>query len=229
MTVAPPWATFDCYGTLVDWVTGMQRAVESLGLDDPDRLLRAYYKLELDVERERPGTRYREILAETLRRAAARERIPLPPGGEHVLAERWDDMPVFGDTVPALEALRSDGWRLAILTNCDNDLISRTVAMLGVDFDLVVTAEDVGSYKPDHGHWRRFAERTDGQRGFWVHVACSWVHDIEPARDLQLPRVWIDRERTGHDPAIASAVLPNLVPLPETLKGFRPDPELQSD
>jgi len=218
---AAPWATFDCYGTLVDWVTGMRRAVESLGVADPERLLRAYYSVELEVEQEQPGARYREILAETLRRAAARECISLPPGGEHVLAERWDDLPVFGDTVPALEALRSDGWRLAILTNCDNDLISRTVGILGVDFDLVVTAEDVGSYKPDHGHWRRFAQRSDGQRSFWAHVACSWVHDIEPARDLQLPRVWVDRERTGHDPAIASAVLADLTLLPETLKGLR--------
>jgi 2-haloacid dehalogenase len=218
---AAPWATFDCYGTLVDWVTGMRRAVESFGVDDPERLLGAYYRLELEVEQEQPGTRYREILAETLRRAAARERIALPPDGEHVLARGWDDLPVFGDTVPALQALRSDGWRLAILTNCDNDLIARTVEIIGVEFDVVVTAEDVGSYKPDHGHWRRFAARTDGQRSFWAHVACSWVHDIEPARALHLPAVWVDRDRTGHDPSIASAVLADLTLLPETLHGLR--------
>jgi 2-haloacid dehalogenase len=163
--------------------------------------------------------RYREILAEGLRRAAAREGIALPPGGEHALSERWAEMPIFDDVGPALGALRDAGWSLAILTNCDDDLIATTVARMPVEFDLLVTAEQVGSYKPAHGHWQRFAELT-GERDAWVHAANSWVIDIKPASELGIPRVWVDRDRSGHDAAIADAVLPDLRDLPEAVSSL---------
>jgi 2-haloacid dehalogenase len=215
------WATFDCYGTLADWVTGMSDAVRPLAGDATPRLMAAYYEAELEVEHARPGARYREILAESLRGAAARTGVELPDGGEHALAEHWGDMPIFGDVGDALGRLRADGWRLAILSNCDDDLLASTVARMPVEFDLLVTAEQVGSYKPAHGHWHRFAELTASERDAWVHVAQSYVHDMVPAHALGLPRVWIDRLGDERDPSIVTAHLHDLGPLPATLEAIR--------
>jgi 2-haloacid dehalogenase len=187
----------------------MFAAIRPLVGDDTERLMEAYYEAELEVEREHPGMRYREILAEGLRRATAREGIALPAGCEHALSEHWAEMPIFDDVGPALGALRDAGWSLAILTNCDDDLIATTVERMPVEFDLLVTAEQVGSYKPAHGHWRRFAELT-GEHEEWVHAANSWFIDIQPASELGIPRVWVDRDRSGHDAAIADVVLPDL-------------------
>jgi 2-haloacid dehalogenase len=208
------WVTFDCYGTLADWRGGMAAALRPLAGAATDRLMEAYYDHELEVERESPTMHYREILAEGLRRAAATEQIELPAGGEYAFSERWAEMPIFDDVGPALSALREAGWSLAILTNCDDDLIAQTVERMPVAFDEIVTAEQVGSYKPAHGHWRRFAELTQDRRDAWVHAANSWFIDIEPTSQLGIPRVWVDRDRSGHDPSIADRVLPDLRELP---------------
>jgi 2-haloacid dehalogenase len=119
---------------------------------------------------------------------------------------------VFGDTEEALRRLRSDGWSLAVLTNCDDDLFARTAQRFEDPFDRVITAQMVRSYKPALGHFKTFRE-TIGD-AVWVHAACSWFHDIVPARTMGVPRVWIDRDRTGDEPAIATAVLPDLIELP---------------
>jgi 2-haloacid dehalogenase len=215
------WVTFDCYGTLADWRGGMAAALRPFAGEATERLMEAYYDEELDVERESPGMRYREVLAEGLRRAAASEQLALPAGGEHAFSERWAEMAIFDDVGPALSALREAGWSLAILTNCDDDLIAQTVERMPVAFDEIVTAEQVGSYKPAHGHWRRFGELTDGRREAWVHAANSWVIDIEPASALGIPRVWVDRDRSGHDPSIADAVLGDLTGLPEAVSALQ--------
>ncbi|HYM59207.1 MAG TPA: HAD family hydrolase [Solirubrobacteraceae bacterium] len=212
------WVTFDCYGTLADWLGGMRAALVPLvERDDADRLVAAYHELEAGVEAQRPAPLYRDVLAETLRRAAAREGVQLPPGGEHALSVAWDRMPIFEDVGPALGALREAGWRLGILSNCDDDLLAGTLRSLPARFDLTVTAEQVGSYKPSHGHWRRFAELTEGRRECWVHVAQSWFHDIAPAAELELPRIWVDRLDSGEDPAHATLRVPDLRGLPEAV------------
>jgi 2-haloacid dehalogenase len=105
-----------------------------------------------------------------------------------------------------------------MLTNCDNDLFARTLESFPVRPDLVVTAERVGSYKPALGHFLQFERETGVARDNWVHTACSWIHDIAPARELGLKRIWIDRDRTGHDPAAATRVLPDLTQLPKTVR-----------
>ena len=209
------WVTFDCYGTLADWLGGMRNAlVPHVGPDAAERLLHAYHDLEADVEAQRPAPAYREVLTETLRRAAEREGIELPPGSEAALVEHWPEVPIFDDTAPALTALRDAGWGLAILSNCDDDLLATTLERIPVPFDLTVTAEQVGSYKPDPGHWRAFAERTDGDRGRWVHAAQSWFHDIETAAELGLPSVWVDRLGSGEDAARATVRIGDLRGLP---------------
>src|SRR3954469_18238873 len=172
-----------------------------VGPEDAERLLHAYHDLEAEVEAQRPAPRYREVLTETLRRAADREGIALPPGAEGTLVEHWPQLPIFDDVGAALGALREAGWSLAILSNCDDDLLATTLERMPDPFDLTVTAEQVGSYKPDPGHWRAFAERTEGDRRRWVHAAQSWFHDIDTAAQLGLPSVWVDRLGSGEDPA----------------------------
>ena len=216
------WVTFDCYGTLADWRGGIRNSIAPLAGERTDELLEEYFVRELEVEHERPGERYREILAESLRRAAAGTGIELPPGCDHVLSERWHEMPIFDDTAPTLRALREDGWRLAILTNCDDDLIAQTVRAIGVDIDVVITANDAGSYKPAHGHFNVFADRTEHERDLWIHAANSWIHDITPARELGLPRVWVDRDRTGQQPDEGTHRIDDLRTLPTALRAVTP-------
>jgi 2-haloacid dehalogenase len=209
------WVTFDCYGTLADWLGGMRNALTPhVGADDAERLLHAYHDLEADIEAQRPAPRYREVLTETLRRAAEREAIELPAGSETALVDHWHELPIFDDVGAALGQLRENGWSLAILSNCDDDLLASTLERMPVPFDLTVTAEQVGSYKPAAGHWRAFEERTDGDRGRWVHAAQSWFHDIKTAAELGLPRVWVDRLDSGEDASLASVRIRELGALP---------------
>ena len=213
------WVTFDCYGTLADWLGGMRNALTPhVGARDAERLLHAYHDLEAGVEAQRPAPRYREVLTETLRRAAEREGIALPPGSETALVDHWHELPIFGDVGAALGTLRERGWSLAILSNCDDDLLASTLERMPVPFDLTVTAEQVGSYKPDPGHWHAFEERTAGDRGRWVHAAQSWFHDIRTAADLGLPRVWVDRLDSGEDASLASVRIGELSGLPQAVE-----------
>ena len=154
------WLTFDCYGTIADWNTCMGAALEAIAGAKAGRLLVAYHQAELEIEAG-PGWRpYREVLTAGLARAARREQITLPRGGEEAFVRAWPDMPVFDDAGAALTTLRERGWRLAFLTNCDDDLFATTRARMPAPFDLWVTAEEVRSYKPDLGHFRKFAEKT---------------------------------------------------------------------
>ena len=213
------WVTFDCYGTLADWLGGMRNALTPhVGADDAERLLHAYHDLEAEVEAQDPAPAYREVLTETLRRAAEREGVALPAGAGSALVDHWHELPIFDDVGPALTALRENGWSLAILSNCDDDLLATTLERMPVPFDLTVTAEQVGSYKPATGHWRAFAERTDGDRGRWVHAAQSWFHDIRTASELNLPRVWVDRLDSGEDASLASVRIENLEGLPDAVE-----------
>jgi 2-haloacid dehalogenase len=130
-----------------------------------------------------------------------------------LLVDGWGTIGAFPDTVAALEALRSRGWSLGILTNCDEDLFASTRAALGVEPDLVITSEAVGSYKPALGHFERFERETGVARADWVHAAVSWWHDMLPARELGLRRIWVDRENSGHDPSVVTARVADMATL----------------
>jgi 2-haloacid dehalogenase len=116
-----------------------------------------------------------------------------------MLMSGWTRMRLFDDVEPMLAELRSRGYRLAVLTNCDEDLFWSTHRLFREPFDFVLTAERVRGYKPDRWHFRGFEMLTRVARSHWVHVANSWYHDIAPARALGLRHVWLDRERTGED------------------------------
>jgi 2-haloacid dehalogenase len=211
------WLTFDCYGTIADWNTCMRTALEPVVGASATALLAAYHQAELILEAGPSWRPYREVLSSGLRWAARRLEIPLEPDRTDVLAAAWPQMTVFGDTAPALSVLRSAGWRLAILTNCDDDLFATTLPKLPAVFDVVVTAEQVRSYKPDLGHFRRFAELTGATQANWIHVANGWVHDILPAARMGLRSVWVDRDLTGHPAKLAERRITAMRRLPETV------------
>jgi 2-haloacid dehalogenase len=215
--VADKWLTFDCYGTVADWNACMGGALAAIAPADASRLLTAYHQAELELEAGPEWRPYREILTAGLARAAEREHIKLPRGGEEALVEAWPDMDVFADTGPALGALREKGWRLAFLTNCDEDLFASTRKRLPVPFDLWVTAEEVHSYKPDLAHFRKFAEKTGVTSQNWIHVANSWVHDMLPAARMGLRSVWVDRDLTGHPAKLADRRVTSMRRLPEAV------------
>jgi 2-haloacid dehalogenase len=191
--------SFDCFGTLVDWLSGYRRILEPIAGNMTERLLSAYHRQERFVESEQPFRPYKQVLASSLSRAANEIGLPLSEGQANVLSKEWHRQPVFDDVEPALAQLRSAGWKLAVLTNCDEDLFERTHGCFRERFDLVVTAEHVRSYKPATAHFRSFQQQTGVRMEDWVHVACSWFHDIVPARQLGLRHIWLNRERENED------------------------------
>jgi 2-haloacid dehalogenase len=164
------------------------------------------------VESEEPFRPYKEVLAETTRRAARRLSLELKPDDASALIATIPYWRVFADVGPALSKLREDGWKLALLTNCDRDLIAFTQKRLPVPFDAVVTAEDVSAYKPNAAHFRQFASSISPQT--WIHVAQSYFHDIKPASALGITRIWVNRQGEKDDPSLADAVVGGLADLP---------------
>jgi 2-haloacid dehalogenase len=212
--MADRWLTFDCYGTLVDWRHGITVTGELLFPGHGEAFLEAYNAFETEVEDEAPFRRYREVLAEATRRAANRLGLKLDPDNAYALASTIPYWPVFPDTGPALTTLISDGWKLAILTNCDRDLIAETQRRLPVPFDAVFTAEAVGAYKPNPAHFRTFQARFGASAGDWIHVAQSYYHDIEPTHALGIKRIWVNRLSEQRNESLADAVITTLADLP---------------
>lgn len=188
MTVA--WCTFDCYGTLIDWEGGITTALLPLLERPVDRaaLAAEYIRTEATVE-SGEYLRYREILDRAgqavLRAHGIHTPSPLPTSLPH-----WE---AFAEVPTALRALRAAGRHIAILSNVDRDLIATSIPKLGIEPDLIVTAEDVGSYKPASGHWTRFRELTGASAADTVHIGASQYHDMTPATSLGYRTVFIDR------------------------------------
>ena len=215
------WATFDCYGTLVDWLGGIRTTLAQVWPgEDADSLAAAYHRIEPEVQAGR-GVPYRQVMAETLARIAATEGLDLPEGRHDALAVTLPAWPVFPDVPPALIELRARGWKLAILSNTDADLLDASLLAIGVPIDLRIVASDIGSYKPDFGHWESFFRQTDADRAFHVHVAASLFHDVESCAKLGLPCVWVNRQdETSGLPRAGE--LADLITLPDTLERLVP-------
>ena len=179
--------TFDCYGTLIDWERGILAALPA-GLDG-DQALAAFAELESELEAG-PYVRYREVLARCYDGLA--ERFGFAAGGRDAFADSVGDWPAFPDSPAALARLK-DRFKLGVITNCDDDLFARSNALLGVEFDYVVTAEQVGAYKPSPRGFEAAFERIDVPRERILHVAQSLFHDHVTAKRLGLSTVWIDR------------------------------------
>jgi 2-haloacid dehalogenase len=188
------WATFDCYGTLIDWNGGIGRELERLfGAERVPRLLHAYHDLERAYQRERPDASYREVLTVGLVQLAEREGLALDAHEHDALARSLPNWEPFSEVPAALEDARSRGWKLAILSNTDRDYIEASLARIGVPFEFAIVASEIGSYKPALEHWQSFEGKAGAAPRTHVHVAASLFHDIAPAVALGLPTVWINR------------------------------------
>ena len=195
------WATFDCYGTLVDWNGGIRTELEKLfGVERADELLVRYHELEPEIQSANPGISYREVLTLALERLSAETGLTLPEGEASALARSLPEWPVFDDVRPGLTEARDRGWKLGILSNTDRDLIESSMEALGVPFDLAVVAGEIGSYKPAHRHWEVFYEQSGADRAGHVHVAQSLFHDIQATSELGIPSIWINRLGEPADP-----------------------------
>ena len=190
--------TFDCYGTLIDWESGILAGLRpSLGAQGispaDDELLEAFGRVEAEIEAG-PYRRYREVLATSL--VSVCRAFGITPGPEEpaLFGGSVVDWPAFPDSHAALVRLASR-FRLGVITNCDDDLFAASTRRLGVEFDWVVTAQSVGSYKPDPRNFEAAFERIDLPRHRILHVAQSLFHDHVPAKRLGLSTVWIDRRQ----------------------------------
>ena len=221
--MADRWLTFDCFGTLIDWRHGIRTTGELLFPGRGPDFLQVYIDLEAEVEKG-AFRRYRAVLAETTRRAAKELSLDLKPDDETALVSTIPHWPPFADVGPALGALRKDGWKLALLTNCDRDLIAQTQRRLPVPFDAVITAEDVSAYKPDHAHFQLFQSTFASSAGAWIHVAQSYFHDIKPASAMGISRIWVNRQGGKDDPSVADAVISGLGELPATVNRLAATP-----
>ena len=206
------WASFDCYGTLIDWDGGVRLELARVfGAENVDAKFAEYHRIEPELEADGEMS-YRQVMTEAMRALGA------PAGQEHGLADALPGWRPFPEVPNTLVELRRRGWRLAVLSNTDVDFIAASQAQLGVVFDEVVVAQEIGSYKPAHKHWDEFLNRTRAPRGGHVHVAASYFHDIVPCNDLGVRSVWINR--TGETPggtARPDRELNDLLDLPETL------------
>jgi 2-haloacid dehalogenase len=216
------WATFDCYGTLVDWNGGIRTELEKLfGAKRADELLARYHELEPKIQAAKPGTSYREVLTIALERLAAETGLTLPEGEASALAHSLPTWPVFEDVRPGLTEARSRGWQLGILSNTDRDLIDASIEALGVPFETAIVAGEIGSYKPAHRHWQVFYEQTGADPAGHVHVAQSVYHDIAPAAELGIHTIWINRLGEPDDPR-PRRTLTSLTGLADALDGVVP-------
>lgn len=213
--------SFDCYGTLVDWETGIAEAFRSAARRDGLKLeagevIEAYHQVEPEVQATE-YRRYRDILGEVASRVAARMGWALPVDRTGFLAESLPDWPVFEDTRPALERLKTR-FDIAILSNIDDDLLAATIERIGVEFDWTVTAQQVRSYKPAKAHFRTALELVDNDRGRLLHAAQSRFHDIRPALELGLDAVWVNRKGERADGARPLHTVSDLSELAEWLE-----------
>jgi 2-haloacid dehalogenase/putative hydrolase of the HAD superfamily len=212
--------TFDCYGTLIDWEDGIvsaftrEAAADDVALDG-SRIVAEYHDVEPEVESSnyRP---YREVLIATAVRVARRLGWALSEERARFLPDSLVDWMPFPDTNPALVELAEAGYRLGILSNVDDELLDQTRRHFPVSFDLIVTAQQVRSYKPAHEHFLEARRRIGGGR--WLHAAQSFFHDVVPAVALGIPVAWINRKaepRSGA--ATADVELRNLTDLADWL------------
>jgi 2-haloacid dehalogenase len=207
--------TFDCYGTLIDWETGILRALRAVlaprGIDRPDdELLEGFARIESPIQ-QGPFLRYRAVLDQGMLQLARHLGFDPTPGEVTALSASLPSWPPFPDTVAALDRLRRH-YRLGIISNVDDDLFAGSARLLGGRFDWIVTAESVRSYKPSRNNFHRALERIGLPRDQVLHVAQSLYHDIEPARSLGLATVWVNRRglRGGSGATPPSAAKPDL-------------------
>jgi 2-haloacid dehalogenase len=212
--------TFDCYGTLIDWETGILAALRpslterGVAVSDED-LLEAFGRAEAAIEAG-PYRAYRDVLAGCLEQIGRNHGVTIGEEELQAFGGSVTDWPAFPDSTAALLRLKTR-FRLGVITNCDDDLFAASNRRLGVEFDWVVTAQSIGGYKPDERNFEVAFARMGLPRDRILHVAQSLFHDHVPAKRLGMSTVWIDRRQgrpgTGATPAaeaIPDATFPDM-------------------
>jgi 2-haloacid dehalogenase/putative hydrolase of the HAD superfamily len=196
------WATFDVYGTLIDWESGIADAFEKEATRDGFTLDRAeVIRLFHETERQIQAGSY-ELYAEVLRRTAvaiAKEvGWPLEPSRSGFLPDSVARWPAFKEANPVLQKAKKS-TNVGLISNIDDKLLGLTRRHIPIDYDLVVTAQQVRSYKPDPAHFTECERRIGGKKG-WVHIAASYYHDVEPCIKKKIPVIWVNRHKEELEP-----------------------------
>lgn len=202
--------SFDCYGTLIDWEAGLLEALDRLRWEariSSSELLEAFGRAEHAIEEEHPGLRYSKLLVKVYQRLAGEFGISVDREAAEAFGQSVGNWPAFPDSAEALRYLKQH-FRLVILSNVDRESFARSNDWLGVEFDDIFTAEEIGSYKPDPRNFQYLLDRL-GERGIakdqLLHVAQSLFHDHVPANRFEIASAWIDR-RAGREGGGATVV-----------------------
>jgi 2-haloacid dehalogenase len=190
------FVTFDVYGTLIDWETGVYDAfVKEADRDgftiDRDELIPLFHEIQQKIQ-SGSYELYAEVLRRTAVQIAQRLGWPLEPSRSGFLPDSVQRWPPFKETNPQLERFAKK-YEIGLISNIDDKLLGQTRRHFRADFDLVVTAQQVRSYKPDPAHFKEAERRIGGKKG-WVHVAASYYHDVEPCVKLKVPVIWVNRK-----------------------------------
>jgi len=188
------WVTFDCYGTLVDWSSGLGDLLAPIAGEQASEVAAAFSGWQLALEKQGPVGSHKQVLKSALLCAAGERGVRLTDADARTLTRSWSALRPFADVEAMLAALRARGYRLGVLTNVDDDLFEITHRGFATPFNLFVTAERVRGYKPEPWLFRAFERMTGVERGDWVHVGSDWYHDIAPAQALGVSQVWLDRD-----------------------------------
>jgi 2-haloacid dehalogenase len=196
------WVTFDVYGTLIDWESGAYDAFAKEAERDGYTLSREELtRLFLEIQQEIKGGSY-ELYAEVLRRTAVQISRqlgwPLEPSRSGFLPDSVQRWPPFKETPKQLERFAKK-FSIGLISNIDDKLLGQTRRHFKTDFDLVVTAQQVRSYKPDPAHFKEAERRIGGKKG-WVHVASSYYYDVEPCLKAKVPVIWVNRNKEPLEP-----------------------------
>ncbi len=191
------WLSFDCYGTLVDWETGISDAVaDSLVAHDirmpRSEILNLFSEVEPQIQQGGKYLEYRRVLRRVMAMIGIRLGVQFSESEMNCLVNTIGAWPVFPDTIDALRAMKSQ-YKLAIISNVDDDLFAPSADALEVELDAVITAQQCGSYKPDHRNFQVAIERMGVEKDRWLHIAESLYHDIAPANQLGIASVWVNR------------------------------------
>ena len=217
------WLSFDCYGTLVDWESGITDAAAAVfarhGVRrSKEEILALFADAEPKVQTSGEFLDYRRVLVDVMQLMAWAVSIRLPPESAGSLPDSLPNWPIFPDAPGALKQLQSR-YRLAVISNVDDDLFRQSEEALGIKFDVVVTSQQARSYKPNLLGFELAQERMGVERDRWLHVGESLYHDIGPANRLGIDSAWVSRPDRGggtrRTDSIPSLTVPDLGALAE--------------
>ena len=204
------WLSFDCYGTLVDWETGISDAVAGVfalhGIRKTrEQILALFADAEPKVQMSGEFLEYRRMLRDVMEIMAWEASVRLPGPEANCLADSMPRWPIFPDASEALQDLQGR-YKLAVISNVDDDLFQQSERALGIKFDALITSQQAGSYKPAQRNFEVAQERMGVEKGKWLHIGESLYHDIGPANLLGIDSVWVNRPDRGGGTRTTDAV-----------------------